>query len=97
MVNGANGKTYQSHIAYSETGNPLTKYVNLCQSAEERRDKYAFCRFFGMSVMISMRLRDWHWTKINMFIEAYKAALIENNLSLAVNGPADRIKGDFNN
>jgi hypothetical protein len=68
MRKAPNGKEYESHIARSESGNPLTKFVNLCQSAEERRDKYAFCRFFGVSSYHAIRMRDWHWTKINLFL-----------------------------
>jgi hypothetical protein len=55
----------------SPTGNPLTKFVNLLQSPEERRDKYNYCRFFGLPYYVAMRLRDWHWTKINLYIGAY--------------------------
>lgn len=72
MVKGPNGKTYERCRLFSESGNPLTSYVNLCQSAEERRDKYAFARFFGLPIARAVQLRDWHWTKINMFIEAWQ-------------------------
>lgn len=57
-----------SHIL-SETGNPLTAFVNLCQTPEERRDKYGFCRFLGISHPWARRMRDWHWTKINLLCE----------------------------
>lgn len=60
---------YEPCYLKSESGNPLTKFVNLCQSAEERRDKYRYCRFFGLSSRQGMRMRDWHWTKINLFIQ----------------------------
>jgi len=66
-----NGKEYESHIKYSESGNPLTKFVNLCQSPEERRDKYGFCREFGVSYEMANRMRDWHWPKINQFLEFF--------------------------
>ena len=62
----------ESHIRRkSPTGNPLTKFVNLCQTPEERRDKYNYCRFFGLDYIQATRMRDWHWTKVNLFIEAY--------------------------
>ena len=65
MVKAPNGKTYEESHMRSESGNPLTKYVNLCQSPEERRDKYAFCRIFGVTSYVAMAMSDWHWTKIN--------------------------------
>jgi hypothetical protein len=65
------GKAYESHIKYSQSGNPLTKFVNLCQSKEERRDKYAFCRFYGIGYRQSTVMRDWHWPKICVFLEAF--------------------------
>lgn len=71
LRNGPTGKQYESHIKYSESGNPLTKFVNLCQSQEERRDKYGFCREFGIPWEMANRMRDWHWPKINLFIEAF--------------------------
>jgi len=72
MAKGPNGKTYERCRMLSPSGNPLSKFVNLCQSAEERRDKYAFVRFFGLSIQHAVRLRDWHWPKINMFLEAWQ-------------------------
>ena len=66
-----NGKVYEESYILSEGGNPLTKFVNLCQTPEERRDKYAFVRSFGLSRDHADKLRDWHWTKINMFIDTY--------------------------
>jgi len=60
-----------SGIVFSQTGNPLTKFVNLCQCSAERRDKYGFCREFDLPPWLAYRLRDWHWPKINMYIEAY--------------------------
>jgi hypothetical protein len=70
MIHAPNGKTYKESYLRSETGNRLTKYVNLCQSPEERRDKYAFCRFFGIKACIARSMRDWHWTKIQPALEA---------------------------
>ena len=59
----------ESHIRReSPTGNPLTKFVNLCQTPEERRDKYNYCRFFGLDYIHATRMRDWHWPKINAYI-----------------------------
>lgn len=71
MSQSPTGKQYESRIKYSKSGNPLTKFVNLCQTPEERRDKYAFCRFWGINYKLAMQMRDWHWTKINMFVEAF--------------------------
>ena len=62
----------ESHIRReSATGNPLTKFVNLLQTPEERRDKYAFCRECGASRNLAYRLRDFRWTKLNLFLDAY--------------------------
>lgn len=85
------GKKYESHIKYSETGNPLTKFVNLCQTPEERRDKYAFCRFYGLSVYFAAILRDWHWTKLNEFIKAYLTIGCQLRLGLASDQPEPSI------
>lgn len=49
----------------SATGNPLTALVNLNQSAEERADKYRFCRFMGKNPSWSRAMRDWRWKSIN--------------------------------
>jgi len=71
LINPYTNKEYAPHIAKSPTGNPLTKFVNLCQTAEERRDKYNFCREFGSPVWIARLLRDWNWPKINLYLEAF--------------------------
>lgn len=94
MRKSPTGKEYQSHVKYSASGNPLTKFVNLCQTPEERRDKYAFCLFFGLPWQIANRLRDWHWTKINLFIEAY---LKDPGLLTADGGPRAAVPSDTNN
>ena len=66
-----NHRDYDSPpVPCSEGGNPLTKFVNLYQTPQERRDKYAFCRFFGLKYSLCYTMRDWHWPKINGFIEA---------------------------
>jgi hypothetical protein len=71
MTTRPNGKTYPPSHMKSEAGNPLTKFVNLCQTPEERRDKYAFVRSFGLSRQWAYKLRDCHWTFINKVIEAH--------------------------
>jgi len=53
----------------SEGGNPLTMYVNMHQSKQERRDKYAFCRFMGVYSAWARVMRDYHWTQINARLE----------------------------
>lgn len=79
-----------SHIAqearteYSPTVNPLSKFVNLTQTPEERRDKYAFCREYGLPWQLAIRLRDWHWTKINLFVPAW---LSTQDPTLLINRP----------
>jgi hypothetical protein len=84
MTHAPNGKTYEESHIKSEGGNPLTKFVNLLQTPEERQDKYAFCRSFGLSVHRARVLRDWHWTKINLFIYAY---LHPQQLPLPIDAP----------
>jgi hypothetical protein len=66
-----NGKSYKSHIARSATGNPLTTDVNMIQSPEERKDKYHFCKEYGLPASLARKLRSWHWEKINIFIPAW--------------------------
>lgn len=63
-------------------GNPLTSLVNMHQTAEERSDKYRFCRFMGKNVDWSRKMRDWHWTKINLLLggdQAKSKAKVEGN------------------
>jgi len=54
---------------YSPTGNPLTAFVNLHQTPQERRDKYVFCRTAGVDAGWSRAMRDWRWTKIFLFMD----------------------------
>lgn len=68
-------KHYERSYLFSATGNPLTKFVNLCQSPEERRDKYHFSRFMGVDSYTAMTLRDWHWTKINLYLSSLNTQL----------------------
>jgi len=82
---------YESHIAYSATGNPLTKYVNMLQSPEERRDKYHFCREFGLPVSLARQLRGWHWEKINIFIPAYLESQKPRQLIFALDEPPSAV------
>jgi len=53
----------------SPTGNPLTIYVNMHQTAEERRDKYHYHKSLGYSWQIANQRRDWRWTTIQYFID----------------------------
>lgn len=48
----------------SPTGNHLGKFVNLWQTQEERRGKYALCRSIGLSHAQARQARDWHLTQI---------------------------------
>ena len=56
----------------SPTGNPLTKFVNLWQSQEERQEKYWLCRSLGLSVDSARRMRDWHQTKIDLYLKTFR-------------------------
>jgi len=49
---------------YSASGNPLTSFVNMNQSAEERRYKYRMIRALGHSVAEARRYRDWRYTSL---------------------------------
>lgn len=52
----------------SPSGNPLTKYVNMFQSPEERAEKYHFARFLGCGCAHARNVRSWHWTKISLLV-----------------------------
>ncbi len=56
----------------SSTGNPLTVFVNLHQTKEERRNKYWAVRNEGYSPAIATRLRDWRWKSIFQFFDTKK-------------------------
>ena len=55
----------------SPSGNPLTKYVNLFQTPEERREKYAYARSMGVPVAHAQAMRDRRWTTIQKNISAF--------------------------
>lgn len=48
--------------------NGLTNYtrslVNFKQTLEERRGKYWLCRSMGLNAHLSIRMRDWRFSKI---------------------------------
>ena len=48
----------------SPTGNPLSKFVNLWQSPEERRGKYYLLRSIGLSVAKARQARDFRISAI---------------------------------
>jgi len=52
----------------SPTGNPLTKYVNMFQSSEERKEKYHFACFLGCNSDKARHIRSWHWSKIALLV-----------------------------
>jgi len=52
----------------SASGNPLTSYVNMFQTPEERRGKYAYLRSIGVKIAWARTVRDWRWTKINLYV-----------------------------
>jgi len=64
-------ESFQSHIKRSPTGNSLTMFVNMHQTPEERRDKYNMAREYGISWPIAQHLRDFRWTKFDLFIQCY--------------------------
>lgn len=55
----------------SPSGNPLTTFVNLWQTKEERQLKYWLCRSIGLSPEVSRRMRDWHLTKVEQYIDIF--------------------------
>lgn len=48
----------------SATGNYLSSFINLNQSKEERRRKYALLIALGHSVADAQRYRDWRPTSL---------------------------------
>ena len=54
----------------SSTGNPLTKYVNMFQSKEERNYKYWLCRDLGCNPKLAQQLRSWRLCRIRQFLFA---------------------------
>jgi len=86
MTKAPNGKTYAESQQLSDGGNRLVKWCNIVQSPEERRDKYAFCRFYGLSVHRARQLRDCHWPVLNRFIQTHIENSQPTQLSLAPGG-----------
>jgi hypothetical protein len=86
MTKAPNGKTYAESQQRSDGGNRLVKWCNIVQSPEERRDKYAFCRFYGLPVDRARQLRDCHWPVLNRFIQAYTEACTPKQPSLTPGG-----------
>lgn len=54
----------------SASGNPLTKFVNMFQTAEERNLKYAYARACGFNTDKARHLRSWRWCRIVIIVEA---------------------------
>lgn len=54
---------------YSPSGNPLTAFVNLHQTPQERRDKYIFCRLANINPSWSRAMRDWRWSSIFEYLD----------------------------
>jgi len=59
-----------ARYGFSPSGNPLTKYVNLHQTKEERREKYNYCRAMGFNTSWSRGMRDWRWKQIQRRVSA---------------------------
>lgn len=56
-----------------------SNYINMFQTPEDRRAKYALCRANGLNSTLAQALRDWHPNKLNLFIEARKPHQIPLN------------------
>jgi len=84
MKTRPNGKQYEPCHVVSAGNNRLIKWCNIYQTAEERRDNYAFCRLFGLPWQRAQQLRDCHWPVINRYIEAYRNP---TQLSLPITTP----------
>jgi hypothetical protein len=55
----------------SESGNPLTKYVNMHQTKEERREKYHYLKGLGFSVAYATQGRDFRWSTIQRNVDYF--------------------------
>lgn len=55
----------------SSTGNPLTSFVNMNQTPQERQEKYAYIRSLGLSWQTAQRLRDFRWSKLQIWVGVY--------------------------
>jgi len=53
-----------SKYPYSNGGNRLTSFVNMGQSAAERKYKYRVIRALGHSSAEAQRYRDWRYTAL---------------------------------
>jgi len=71
--------TEMSLYGYSATGNPLTAFVNMFQSAEERRDRdqYVFCRTANLNASFARQMRDWRWKSIYDFMDLLEQRKLE--------------------
>lgn len=66
---------YHDHEKYGHFDNPQTKFVNLWQSPDERKEKYWLCRTLGESYSSARRMRDWRLTKIEEYFIRFYGAL----------------------
>jgi hypothetical protein len=57
-------------VPLSPGGNPLTSFVNLFQSPEERREKYHLLKSIGLSSERARQGRDWRLTAIERIYAA---------------------------
>lgn len=55
----------------SPSGNPLTRYVNMHQTPEERKEKYHYLKLFGFCVPYCNQGRDFRWSTIQRNIDYY--------------------------
>lgn len=53
---------------YSEGGNPLSSFVNMHQTKEERCYKYRVCRALGYSVAEAQRFRDIRYSALKRIL-----------------------------
>lgn len=51
-------------MLFDRTTNWARHLVNLHQTPEERRAKYAYARKLGANASHAQRMKDWRWNKI---------------------------------
>lgn len=56
---------------YSADGNPLTQYVNMHQTKEERREKYHYLLSLGFSAALARQGRDFRWSTIQRKVDYF--------------------------
>lgn len=51
--------------------NNTSRFVNLWQTAEERKEKYHLCKSLGVNFAWAMVMRDWRLSKIEQLFHLY--------------------------